>query len=95
MNRRDRITMDSHLDDLAEVAQLRREVMRDSLMTDQLAGELLRQVIALEEIVAARWPRSIGVRRRLARELRRSVARIEGRTFAEKRVNTIGSGWPP
>jgi hypothetical protein len=72
---------------------LRRDVGRDSSMTDQLAEELLLQIVALEEIVAASWPRSILVRARLRRDLRRSVAHVQGRTFTDRRINTLGTGW--
>ena len=43
----------------------------------------------------ARWPRSIGVRRRLARDLRASVAgyREVGPDFESRRVQAIGDGW--
>ena len=58
----------------AELDQLRRDVVAESLMTDQLAEVLERRVTSLEELVFARWPRSIAVRRRLARDLRASVA---------------------
>lgn len=77
----------------AEVDELHRAVIADNTMTDQLAGQLERRVIALEEIVAARWPRRIVVRRRLRRDLRRSVAHVQGATFTERRIEAIGSGW--
>jgi hypothetical protein len=41
---------------------------------DAYASVLERRVIRLEEIIAARWPRSMFLRRRLAREVRASVA---------------------
>jgi hypothetical protein len=41
---------------------------------DDIASMLERRVIRLEEIVAARWPRSMVLRWRLAREIRASVA---------------------
>jgi hypothetical protein len=37
---------------------------------DHCAEDLERRVIRLEEIIAARWPRSMFLQRRLARELR-------------------------
>ena len=43
-------------------------------MTDLGIGALEDRVSALEEIVAARWPRSMFLRRRLARQLRASAA---------------------
>jgi hypothetical protein len=72
---------------------LRREVIFSINETDKHVDELQRQVVALEEIAAVRWPRSIVVRARLRRDLRRSVEHIQGATFADRRVNTIGSGW--
>lgn len=75
----------------------RRDVIWSIGQSDAYAGEMLHQIVALEAIVVARWPRSVLLRRQLRRELRRSVAHIEGRTFAEKRLETIGTGWlvPP
>lgn len=60
--------------------------------------ELLEERIeALEEIVATRWPRRILVRRRLARDLRDSVAGYAwaGSDFGDRRSQAIGDGWPP
>lgn len=83
----------------AELGQLRRDVIADSLMTDQLADQLERRVIALEEITAARWPRRIVVRWRLARDLRASVAGYGwvGGDFASRRIQAVSDGWiqPP
>lgn len=63
-------------------------------LTDEFVSELLEQVVALEELVAARWPASMFVRWRLARDLRRSVACIEqGRSFTERRLATLATGW--
>ncbi len=79
----------------ADLELLRREVITDSRMTDQLAEQLERRVAALEEIVAARWSRSIAVRWRLARDLRASVAgyREVGPDFESRRIQAIGDGW--
>lgn len=79
----------------AELDQLRRDVIADSTMTDQLAEVLERRVTALEEITAARWPRRIIVRRRLARDLRASVAGYgwAGASFEVRRIQAIGDGW--
>jgi hypothetical protein len=49
-------------------------------------------VAAIEEVIAAPWPRRILVRRRLRRDLRRSVAHVQGAGFAEKRFETA-AGW--
>ena len=79
----------------AELEQLRRDVVADSTMTDQLAEQLERRVTALEELVFARWPRSIAVRRRLAQDLRASVAGYGGvgPDFESRRIQAIGDGW--
>lgn len=79
----------------ADLELLRREVVTDSLMTDQLAEQLERRVTALEEITAARWPRSIAVRWRLARDLRASVAGYceACPDFESRRLQAIGDGW--
>ena len=74
--------------------QLRREVITDSLLTDQFAEGLERRLAALEEITAARWPRRILVRRRLARDLRASVAGYrEIDDFGSRRIQAISDGW--
>jgi hypothetical protein len=77
----------------SQLDALQRELGRSITETDNHLDELLRQVVALEELAASRWPRSIVVRARLRRELRRSVEHIDGDDFASKRVNTLASGW--
>lgn len=79
----------------AELDQLRRDVITDSTMTDQIAEQLERRVLAIEEVIAARWPRRILVRRRLARDIRASVAGYAwvGDDFESRRVQAIGDGW--
>jgi hypothetical protein len=56
------------------VEQLRREVNDANDFAERSADLLEQRVAALEEIIAARWPRSIVLRLRLRRELRASVA---------------------
>lgn len=76
----------------------RAELGRSIMQTDEFAEELLLQVVAIEAVFAARWPRSVVLRWRLGRELRASIAHVQhGTTFAEKRLETIGTGWmvPP
>lgn len=75
------------------LVELQRDVHRESAMTDELAGDLEGRVAALEELLYARWPRSIAVRRRLRRDLRRSIAHVQGATFSEKRSETVTTGW--
>lgn len=77
----------------AELAEHRRQAYEESLMTDSLVQHLEYRVAALEEIVAARWPRKIIIRRRLARRLRASVRGVQGATFAERRSEAAGLDW--
>jgi hypothetical protein len=60
-------------------------------MTDAAADALEDRVSALEEIIAARWPRSIFARRRLARQLRASAATFAwaGGDFATRRAEAM------
>jgi len=88
------LVLEANLVDLhRDLGQVRRDLRRDSAMTDELAGVLELRVTALEELLYTRWPRSIGVKRRLRRDLRRSVAHVQGGTFAERRLETVGTGW--
>jgi hypothetical protein len=66
---------------------------RESLDTDSLAEALEYRVSALEEIVAARWPRRMVLRARLARQLRASLRNVQGSTFAERRAEAAGLDW--
>ena len=78
------------------LAELRRDMYKDSLWSDQ-ADEMLEWRIArLEEIEAARWPRRILVRRRLARDLRASVAGYgwTGQNWRDRRAQAVGDSWP-
>ena len=75
------------------LVDLQRDVHAESAMTDHLAAELQLQIVALEEIVAARWPRSVILRRRLRRDLRASVKHIQGATWTDRRIEALGSGW--
>lgn len=59
---------------------------------DEWADDALEdRVIRLEEIVAARWPRSLLLRRQLAREIRASVARYPYTPydFRERRIQAV------
>jgi hypothetical protein len=75
-----------------QLVELQRDAHRDSAETDRLAEDLELRVAAIEEVIAAPWPRRILVRRRLRRDLRRSVAHVQGAGFAEKRFETA-AGW--
>lgn len=77
----------------AALDDLKRDASQNLTWTDDYASELLCQVIALEECLAARWPRSILVRARWRRDVRASVRFIGGDTFTARRINTIGTGW--
>lgn len=66
--------------------------LRELDATDDFAtGErqqLELRIIAIEEVIAARWPRRILVRARLARALRASVRDTQGEDFEERRLET-------
>lgn len=57
-----------------DAEEFARQTVRSIEYGDAVHGMLEDRVTRLEEIVAARWPRSWLVRRRLAREIRASVA---------------------
>lgn len=58
-----------------------------------LEAEQLAQVVALEELAAARWPRRIIARRRLRADLRASIRHAEGDTFEDRRISALDGGW--
>lgn len=76
-------------------ARLRIEINHELTFTDQQAGQLEQRIARLEEIQATPWLRRISVRRRLARDLRASVARYgwAGPDFPSRRAQAIGDGW--
>ena len=80
-------------DDGEGYEQFRRDVYQESAMTDALAEELLIQIVMIEEVLAARWPRRILVRARLRRDLRASVRHVDGGTWTDRRIETLGTGW--
>ena len=55
--------------------------------SDAAQSELEGRVIAVEEVLAARWPRRVFLRRRLARQLRASARAhaYAGRSFRARR----------
>lgn len=61
-----------------EFDKFRRDAFRESDMNDEMAEIEAIRVTQLEEIIAARWPRSILVRYRLARDIRASVRHVQG-----------------
>jgi hypothetical protein len=78
-----------------EFERLRREIIAESVMTDQFAEIAELRTTALEEIVFARSPRSILVRHRLRKDLRESVQHYgwAGPDFLSRRIQAIGDGW--
>ena len=76
--------------------QLRRDVNRDIEWSMAQDSMLERRIARLEEIQAARWPRRILVRRRIARDLRASVAGYAwtGGDWADRRSQAITDDWP-
>ena len=79
-----------------ELEQLRRDVNHDIEWSMAQDSMLERRIARLEEIQAARWPRRILVRRRLARDLRASVAGYgwTGGDWADRRSQAISDEWP-
>jgi hypothetical protein len=75
------------------VAGLRREVIDDQTVGDELHSRLEERVIAVEAVLAARWPRSLLLRTRLARKLRRSVRGYQGHSFREQRWEATTVEW--
>ena len=76
-----------------ELENFKRTVSWSITQTDAFASELLLQVVVLEEVIAARWPRRILVRRRLRRDLRASVAHVQGASWTDRRINSLSTGW--
>jgi hypothetical protein len=69
-----------------------------SWLTDWAISALEDRVVRIEELIAARWWQRPGVRRKLARELRASVAGYGDwmpRDFATRRVQYAGEVWIP
>jgi len=74
-----------------DVEEFARQAINAIEYGDWAADATENRIIRLEEIIAARWPRSMFLRRRLARELRASVAGYPYRPvdFQERRVMAI------
>ena len=78
-----------------DLDRLRRDVIAESRMGDDLDEITERRVAAIEEILFARWPRSIAVKRRLRRDLRASVREYgwAADDFQARRFEAVGDGW--
>ena len=79
-----------------EVEQLRRDLNFKTQWDDDQDEITELRITALEELLAARWPRSVLLRRRLARDLRASVRDYgpdAGEDFTSRRTQAIGDGW--
>lgn len=74
-----------------ELAALRRDLERDGLLSNLAASQVEKRLAALEELMAARWPRRWWVRRRIARDLRASVKRYRwaGPDFESQREQAL------
>jgi len=84
-----------------------RGAIEESLMRDGENDALEDRVVAIEEVLAARWPRRLLVAWRLGRKLRQSAApfREAGPAFADRRCAAISAedrgpacltpGWKP
>ena len=73
--------------------RLAREVDQAFQAGDSLMDDLERRVIALEEVVAAPWPRRILAAWRLGRTLRASVAPFGGDGFYWRRIESATNEW--
>lgn len=78
---------------LDEFREFRRSTIFYGNCIDEELDAMEERVIALEEIFAARWPRSWLLRWRYARELRASVAGYEwvGPGFRDRRIEALGN----
>jgi hypothetical protein len=92
--------MNHPTNDVLSPVRLRRDLERLSRetgwsvnFTDESLTALIYQVIELEEMLFARWPRSVLLRRRWRRDVRASIRHVQGGDFAERRGEAIGTGW--
>jgi hypothetical protein len=81
----------SHPVDAEAFGSFARTTTEAIMFGDYTCDMLEDHIIRLEEIVAAKWPRSMFLRRRLARELRASVAGF-GEIAADFRGRRIEAG---
>jgi hypothetical protein len=66
--------------------------VHELLVTDQLDELQEVRIAAVEEVLAAPWPRRLVAARRLRRHLRASVAGYSG-SFFERRAEAVTSQW--
>ena len=76
-----------------DLDRLRRETVWTVNTTDEQTSTLLYQIVDLEEMLFARWPRSVLARRRWRRDVRESIRRVQGDDFREKRIEALGTDW--
>lgn len=67
--------------------------VRDLLVTDELAEQLERRVAAIEEVIAARWPRRLVLAGRLRRRLRASMVGYDGPDFSARHAQACTWSW--
>jgi hypothetical protein len=77
----------------ADLTLLRIETGKEMLFGDELCDERLMMIVALEEALAAPWWRRPAAMRRWRRDIRASVAEMDGSTWQWRRLNTIATGW--
>lgn len=68
--------------------ELARQLRATSDFADRAESMLEARIIAIEEVIAARWPRRVILRRRLGRQLRASARAhaYAGRGFRARRL---------
>jgi hypothetical protein len=74
-----------------EVDRFMRATVFSEWMHDQTVSMLEDRIIDLEEIVCARWPRSLFVARSLRGRIRASISAFPGATFAHRRAEAVGN----
>jgi hypothetical protein len=77
----------------ADLARFRRQIRAYTDRNDSLADFLELRVAAVEEVLAARWPRRWLLAARLGRSLRGSIRHMPGGTFAERRIEAVTTDW--
>jgi hypothetical protein len=72
------------------ISQATESTVIELLVTDELSELLEMRIAALEEVMAARWPRRLVLAGRLRRRLRASVAGYTGDFFASRAEDQTG-----